>query len=112
MKRGSPYPNKLRQLRGRRFTQEEMAELLQVHPSTYRSWEDGTHRPRPRHIRALCRHLGVHEYELGYIASSPNSTPQPDLRTSPTDLPPAVQRSQERWLEVRHYLAHHGSDLL
>lgn len=89
-----------------------MAELLQVHPSTYRSWEDGTHRPRPRHIRALCRHLGVHEYELGYITPPPNSTPQPELRTSPTDLPPAVQRSQERWLEVRHYLAHHGSDLL
>jgi hypothetical protein len=88
-----------------------MAELLQVHPSTYRSWEDGIHRPRPLHIRALCRHLGVQEFELGYTTTLPRGTDQPDARTA-TDLPPAVRRSQEHWLEVRHYLAHHGSDLL
>ena len=60
------YPNRLRQLRGRRFTQEELAERVGVAPSTYRGWEEGYHRPRPFNVRALCKQLGVEERELAY----------------------------------------------
>jgi len=61
-----PYPNRLRHLRGRRFTQEELAEKVGVAPSTYRGWEEGYHRPRPFNVRALCKELGVNEHELAY----------------------------------------------
>jgi transcriptional regulator with XRE-family HTH domain len=60
------YPNRLRHLRGRRFTQEEMAERAGVSLSTYRNWEDGSHRPRPRAVRSLCEVLDVEEHELGF----------------------------------------------
>jgi len=63
---GPSYPNRLRQLRGRRFTQEELAEKVGVAPSTYRGWEEGYHRPRPFNVRALCKQLGVEEVELAY----------------------------------------------
>lgn len=63
---GPSYPNRLRQLRGRRFTQEELAEKVGVAPSTYRGWEEGYHRPRPFNVRALCKQLGVDERELAY----------------------------------------------
>lgn len=63
---GPSYPNRLRQLRGRRFTQEELAEKVGVAPSTYRGWEEGYHRPRPFNVRALCKQLGVEEGELAY----------------------------------------------
>jgi len=63
---GPSYPNRLRQLRGRRFTQEELAEKVGVAPSTYRGWEEGYHRPRPFNVRALCKQLGVEEDELAY----------------------------------------------
>lgn len=61
-----PYPNRLRELRGRRFTQEELAEKVGVDTSTYRGWEEGLHRPRPSNVRALCKVLGVREEQLGY----------------------------------------------
>lgn len=60
------FPNRLRQLRGRRFTQEELAEKVGVAPSTYRGWEEGYHRPRPFNVRGLCKELGVEEHELAY----------------------------------------------
>ena len=60
------YPNRLRELRGLSFTQEELAARLNVEPSTYRSWEAGTLRPRPYNVRALLALFGVDELALGY----------------------------------------------
>ncbi len=58
--------NRLRQLRGNRYTQEEVAEKLRVDPSTYRRWEDGETRPRPSNLRALSAFFGVREDQLGF----------------------------------------------
>ena len=60
------YTNRLRQLRGMAWTQEEMAERVGVDPSTYRGWEEGYHRPHPHNIRALLALFGVDELALGY----------------------------------------------
>jgi transcriptional regulator with XRE-family HTH domain len=106
------YPNRLRELRGRRFTQEELAELIQVNPSTYRSWEDGSHRPRPRHVRALCKQLGVEEHELGYGNHSTKGSRDHPFSEINSDLPPAVRRSQDQWYEIRKYLGHHWTELV
>jgi 8-oxo-dGTP diphosphatase len=62
-----PYAtNRLRELRGNRYTQEEVAEKLRVDPSTYRRWEDGETRPRPSNLRALCAFYSVREGQLGF----------------------------------------------
>lgn len=66
----APYLNRLRQLRGLSFTQEEMAERVGVDPSTYRGWEEGYHRPRPYNVRALLALFGVAESELGFALES------------------------------------------
>ena len=73
----TPFPNNLRELRGRRYTQEELAERVGVDPSTYRSWEDGLHRPRPSNIRALCAALAVDEEALGFGGARPTDVREP-----------------------------------
>lgn len=122
--RAPNYPNRLRQLRGRRFTQEEMAERTGVNLSTYRSWEDGRHRPQPRAVRALCEVLDVQEHELGF-APPPEMVTIPELRAPsiPGDAhhgsrwgtvaepPAAIQTSQDEWRQVRRYLAAHAATL-
>jgi transcriptional regulator with XRE-family HTH domain len=120
------YPNRLRQLRGNRFTQEEMAERAEVDLSTYRGWEKGEHRPRPRALRALCDILDVEEYQLGYdppsdrgaeLEAAPADVPaiRPEQLTSPLgpgpDLPPPILASQAQWRKVRRHLASHGAAL-
>ncbi len=41
------FPSKLKELRQvRNLTQEEMAELIEVSPRTYRSYESGKTKPR------------------------------------------------------------------
>jgi 8-oxo-dGTP diphosphatase len=57
-----------------------MAERVRVDPSTYRSWEDGQHRPRPSNIRALCSVLGVREDELGFGVEPAEQIPSGVLR--------------------------------
>ena len=64
------YPNRLRQLRGMAWTQEELAERVGVDPSTYRGWEEGYHRPRPVNVRALIQVFAVEERALGYQLES------------------------------------------
>jgi transcriptional regulator with XRE-family HTH domain len=125
------HPNRLRQLRGNRFTQEEMAERAEVDLSTYRGWEKGEHRPRPRAVRALCEILDVEEHQLGF-------RPPPDLDAGPRlathrpssdasaaarserheppvgaipDLPAAILASQAQWRKARRHLAAHGAAL-
>jgi len=68
------YPNRLGELRGRRFSQEEIAERVNVSPSTYRRWEEGKNRPQPQAIRALCKVLGVQEQDLWF---SPRADAEP-----------------------------------
>jgi transcriptional regulator with XRE-family HTH domain len=62
------FQDRLRELRGKRRSQEEMAEAVGVTISTYRRWESGTTRPHPRQVRALCKVLAVDESQLGLDA--------------------------------------------
>jgi transcriptional regulator with XRE-family HTH domain len=77
-----PYAgNRLRQLRGNRYTQEEVAEKLRVDPSTYRRCEDGETRPRPANLRALSAFFGVRDDQLGFgdAATVPAEEPGAEL---------------------------------
>jgi transcriptional regulator with XRE-family HTH domain len=102
-----PYPNRLRQLRGHRFTQEEMAERTGVSLSTYRTWEDGARRPRPYSIRALCAAFGVGEAALGFdTGPSAESAPTDDFPKEPlgtvNDLVEWLADASDQPVDVLH----------
>jgi transcriptional regulator with XRE-family HTH domain len=111
------YPNRLRELRGTRYSQEEMAAKVDVNVSTYRSWEDGSHRPRSRAVRALCEIFDVPERELGFGPVRDSEPPSDLVAASPlsdkalSELPEAIQASQDEWRRVRRHLAANAADL-
>lgn len=59
------FANKIREARlERNLTQEQLAELIDVHPRTYRNYETGTTVPRIQIIRKLCIVLAVSSDDL------------------------------------------------
>lgn len=59
------FPEKLKELRLKHnLTQEQLAELIEVHPKTYKNYEEGKTLPRIAVIRKLAIALGVSSDEL------------------------------------------------
>ena len=50
---------RLKQLRGKKYSQEELAELLNVHNNTISKWENGTQEPRAKRLKELAEILGT-----------------------------------------------------
>lgn len=50
---------RLKQLRGKKYSQEELAELLNVHNNTISKWENGTQEPRAKRLKKLAEILGT-----------------------------------------------------
>jgi transcriptional regulator with XRE-family HTH domain len=99
LRRARPhYPNRLRALRGLTYTQEQMAELLHVSPTTYRNWERGRVLPRPHSIRELCRFHGVSEHALGFGPAPDTGTQEGMSHIALRDVPPArIDSHSTRW---------------
>ena len=54
------FPGKLKELRlSRNLTQQQLAKLIEIHPTTYRSYESGKTVPRIPVIRKLAITLNV-----------------------------------------------------
>lgn len=51
------FAERLRQLRGKKYSQEELAELLRVHNNTISRWESGLQVPRSRKLTELAKIL-------------------------------------------------------
>lgn len=63
------------------MSQIELAEQLQVSPSTISQWCNDKRHPKPRHQKQLCKVLGLDIYELqGYEA------PQNDFTMTTAEL--------------------------
>lgn len=59
------FSSKIKEARlERNLTQEQLAELIGVHPRTYRNYETGTTVPRIHIIRKLCIALDVSSDDL------------------------------------------------
>ena len=58
--------NKIKQLReAKKYSQEELADLLRVHAVTISKWENGIQEPRAKRLNELAKILGVsNEYLL------------------------------------------------
>jgi transcriptional regulator with XRE-family HTH domain len=112
------YPNRLRQLRFGRYTQQEIAARMGVSLATYRTWEYGERLPQPRHMRAICEALDVQQHELGFalptdVGPVPEPAPSPGraLLGTSVELPAAIQSSQDEWRQIRRYLAANAAAL-
>ena len=51
--------------RKKHWSQEDVAGMLEVAPSTMRRWETEGKRPQPYHRKNLCDLFGMSEEELG-----------------------------------------------
>ena len=71
------FCKRLRQMREKRYSQEEIAEKVNVSTLTISRWENGLQKPRPKKVAELARILGTTpEYLLG-DTDNPESTAQP-----------------------------------
>ena len=69
---------RLRQARlGKKITQEELAFLLNVSPTTYARWEAGQHEPSLHDLRALCAYFDCPPEQLGYVIYTPKAANMP-----------------------------------
>lgn len=76
---------KIRQLREGKYTQEELAELLNVHNVTISKWENGLQSPNSKRVTELARILGTTtEYLLGQSESPP--LPEPHTQERNTNM--------------------------
>lgn len=72
---------KIRQLREGKYTQEELAELLNVHNVTISKWENGTQAPNSKRLSDLAKALNTTtEYLLGQSESPSLSEPHTQER--------------------------------
>jgi len=68
----------LRQARlARKITQEELAFLLNISPTTYARWELGQHEPSLHDLRALCTYFDCPPEQIGYVIYVPRPVEAP-----------------------------------
>lgn len=53
------FGEKLKQLRRKKYSQEELADMLHVHNNTISRWENGTQIPRVSKVKELAKILGT-----------------------------------------------------
>ena len=70
---------RLKQLREGRFSQEQLAEMLNVHNNTISKWENGIQEPRAKNIAELARVLNTTSaYLLGETDNPSSKCETPD----------------------------------
>jgi putative transcriptional regulator len=94
-------PNKLRVERLRRgWSQEQMAERLQVSRITINRWEQGHYVPSRYHVRRLCKLLGKRRGELFSTKVTTHSsmvTSKPVPRLQSVEAPMKDSQETTRW---------------
>ena len=71
---------RLKQLRKGKYSQEELAEMLNVHSVTISKWENGIWTPRTKHLTELAQILGTTpDYLLGYTDNPAPATQSANL---------------------------------
>ena len=57
----------------KRITQEGLAYILEISPTTYARWEAGQHEPSLHDLRALCAYFDCPPETLGYVIYTPRA---------------------------------------
>ena len=78
------FGERLRQLREGKYSQEELADILNVNNNTISKWENGTQEPRAKMVSELARILGTTSAHLMGDTDSPEAPAQntPDFLTA------------------------------
>lgn len=81
--KGMVFGERLKQLREGKYTQEELAEKMNVHSVTISRWENGTQEPHSRRVSELAKILGTTPaYLLG-------DTDKPNVEESLPEIKPS-----------------------
>lgn len=78
---------KIRELRARTVTQEQLAEAMDVAPNTISRWETAIYRPSPAELDKLARFFDVGIWSFFPSTDAPPSHAQHALLSATGDLP-------------------------
>ena len=79
------FGERLRELREGRYSQEELAEKMNVHSNTISKWETGAQEPHSKRVRELAQILGT---TPGYLLGN---TDNPDKDSAPAPVLPEIK---------------------
>lgn len=80
------------------FTQEQLAEKVDVHPNTIRRWELSERTPNSAKLAALCQALGVSVVDLMTEDDTPNIAN--DTEMLPIKKVPTSSTRSSKWMLV------------
>ena len=82
------FGERLKRLREGRYSQEELAEMLNVHSVTISKWENGVQEPRAKKVAELARILGTTTAYL--LGDTDNPTADYKVAELPSPAPQSV----------------------
>jgi transcriptional regulator with XRE-family HTH domain len=100
------FGERLRLLRHRKYSQEELANLLHVHNNTISKWESGTQAPRMNKMRELASILGTTVAYLLGDTDNPLPTGQLEIPIEEGAIEHTHQRSKEESSSNREMLVY------
>lgn len=83
------YGERVRQLREGKYSQEELAEMLNVNNNTISKWETGTQEPRARKVAELARIL---ETNPSYLLGE-SDDPSAEMQNESVPVSPAIREA-------------------
>lgn len=90
---------KIRDLRGKTVTQEQLAETLGVAPNTISRWETAVYRPSPAELDRLARFFQVGVWSFFPAPESPDTEAQRALLSATGDLPKEDLEELQRYAD-------------
>lgn len=84
------FGERLKQLREGKFSQEELAEMLNVHNNTISKWENGTQEPRTKRVGELAHILGT---STAYLLGETDNPAANDEEVLPN---PSISRTRQK----------------
>lgn len=90
---------KIRELRGRTVTQEQLAEAMEVAANTISRWETAVYRPSPAELDKLARYFNVGIWSFFPSAEAPPTQAQHALLSATGDLPKEDLEELQRYAD-------------
>lgn len=90
---------RIRELRGKKITQEQLAAALGVAPNTVSRWETAVYRPSPAELDQLARHFRVGIWAFFPSSEQPPAEAQRALLSSTGDLPAEDLEELQRYAD-------------
>jgi len=90
---------KIRELRGKSRTQEDLARAMSVTPNTISRWETAVYKPSPAELDRLARYFGVGIWSFFPASIKPPTQAQHALLSATGDLPAEDLEELQRYAD-------------